>query len=82
MKKFKRIINISLLFILVLVLGVGGYCGYILLSYKRIGDTSLDIESKANKEVLKINETYNMATYNIGFGAYSQDFTFFLDITA
>ena len=79
MKRLRKIINISLLFILVLVLGVGGYCGYILLSYKRIGDTSLDIESKANKEVLKINETYNMATYNIGFGAYSQDFTFFLD---
>ena len=34
MKKFKRIINIFLLVILVLVLGVGGYCGYILLSYK------------------------------------------------
>ena len=79
MKRLRKIINISLLFILVLVLGVGGYCGYILLSYKRIGDTSLDIESKANKEVLKTNETYNMATYNIGFGAYSQDFTFFLD---
>ena len=79
MKKFKRIINIFLLFILVLVLGVGGYCGYILLSYKRIGNTSLDIDSNANKEVLKVNEAYNMATYNIGFGAYSQDFTFFLD---
>lgn len=79
MKKFKRIINIFLLFILVLVLGVGGYCGYILLSYKRIGNTSLDIDSNANKEVLKVNENYNMATYNIGFGAYSQDYTFFLD---
>ena len=79
MKKIKRIINMFLLFILVLVLGVGGYCGYILLSYKRIGNTSLDIDSNANKEVLKVNETYNMATYNIGFGAYSQDFTFFLD---
>ena len=79
MKKLRKIINIFLLFILVLVLGVGGYCGYILLSYKRIGNTSLDVELKANKEVLKVNETYNMATYNIGFGAYSQDFTFFLD---
>ena len=75
----KKIINTILLFLLVLVLGAGSYCGYIIFSYKRIGDVSLDVESKANDNVLLLNETYNMATYNIGFGAYSQDYTFFLD---
>ena len=75
----KKIINTILLFILVLVLGAGSYCGYIIFSYKRIGDVSLDVDSKASKNVLSLDETYNMATYNIGFGAYSQDYTFFLD---
>ena len=75
----KKVINTILLFILVLVLGAGSYCGYIIFSYKRIGDVSLEIESKASDSVLSVNETYNMATYNIGFGAYSQDYTFFLD---
>ena len=40
---------------------------------------SLEVESRAIDNVLLVNETYNMATYNIGFGAYSQDYTFFLD---
>ena len=75
----KKIINTILLFILVLVLGAGSYCGYIIFSYKRIGNVSLEVESKAIDNVLLVNETYNMATYNIGFGAYSQDYTFFLD---
>jgi endonuclease/exonuclease/phosphatase family metal-dependent hydrolase len=75
----KKIINTILLFILVLVLGAGSYCGYIIFSYKRIGNVSLEVESKAVDNVLLVNETYNMATYNIGFGAYSQDYTFFLD---
>ena len=75
----KKIINTILLFILVLVLGAGSYCGYIIFSYKRIGNVSLEVESRAIDNVLLVNETYNMATYNIGFGAYSQDYTFFLD---
>lgn len=75
----KKVINTILLFILVLVLGAGSYCGYIIFSYKRIGDVSLDVESNAGKNVLSLDATYNMATYNIGFGAYSQDYTFFLD---
>ena len=75
----KKVINTILLFILVLVLGAGSYCGYIIFSYKRIGDVSLDVEGNAAKNVLSLDETYNMATYNIGFGAYSQDYTFFLD---
>ena len=80
MKKIiKKVLIYFLVFIIVVVVGVGGYCGYILLSYDRIGDTPLDIDSKSNLTALKVNEKYNISTYNIGFGAYSQDFTFFLD---
>ncbi len=57
----------------------GGYVVYVLLSYNRIGDTELSIEKGATKEKLSVGESYTAASYNIGFGAYSQDYTFFLD---
>lgn len=77
--KIKKIVSTFLFIILLIVLACGGYCGYIILSYKRIGNTDLDINKKATQSTLKINDVYNISTYNIGFGAYSQDFTFFLD---
>lgn len=80
MKKIIKKVVISILLVLVvLVLGVGGYCGYILLSYKRVGNIDLEVNKNASKTTLSLNEKYNISTYNIGFGAYSQDFTFFLD---
>ena len=39
----------------------------------------LDITTAASNNEVKIGDVYSVSTYNIGFGAYSQDFTFFLD---
>ena len=75
----KKVVSTFLLVCLILVIGVGGYCGYILLSYKRIGDLDLEVSRNSVNTSLTTNQTYNISTYNIGFGAYSQDFTFFLD---
>ena len=79
----KKIIRKTFLGILIVILAVvlfgGGYCGYILISYDRIGNVDLEIDSKSTYNTLKIGETYSATTYNIGFGAYSQDYTFFLD---
>lgn len=80
MKKIIRKIILGFLVLVgVIVLGAGGYVGYIILSYDRIGDIDLEVESKANLQTVSLNEKYSISTYNIGFGAYSQDFTFFLD---
>ena len=76
MRKIIIIIGITISSILLLVLG---YCGYILISYDRIGDIELEIDKKSDLNSINTNQTYNISTYNIGFGAYSQDFTFFLD---
>ncbi|MGN1295034.1 MAG: endonuclease/exonuclease/phosphatase family protein [Bacilli bacterium] len=62
-----------------LVLGAGGYVGYIVLSYSRIGNQELEVNNRSSNEIVKKGQEYSMTTYNIGFGAYSQDFTFFLD---
>lgn len=79
MKTWKKVvISIAALiaFILAFVLG---YVVYVLSSYSRLGDMDLDIVSSASYEEVNIDEEYSISTYNIGFGAYSQDFTFFLD---
>ena len=80
MKKIiKKIIICLLIFIGVAVVGAGGYVGYILLSYDRIGDIDLEIDSQSTNKQVEQNKVYSATTYNIGFGAYSQDYTFFLD---
>ena len=55
------------------------YAGGILLSYSRIGNVDLKVDRKSALATVSVGETYKAMSYNIGFGAYSQDFTFFLD---
>lgn len=63
----------------VVVLGAGGYVLYVVLSYNRIGNIKLDVDRKSNLETVETGTTYRALSYNIGFGAYSQDYTFFMD---
>lgn len=80
MKKIVKKVFLSILILIVsLVVVVGGYCGYLVVSYERIGNVDLDVNSKALESTLKLNNKYSAVTYNIGFSAYSQDYTFFLD---
>ena len=80
MKKIiKKVLICLLCTLLVVIIIAGGYVGYILISYHRLGDMQLDITKNSNLESVNINEEYSITTYNIGFGAYSQDYTFFLD---
>lgn len=71
--------------LLALVLVVGGYAAYVLIDYYRIEDNlTLDItaatnENAENKASVSLNTTYTALTFNIGFGAYTPDFTFFMD---
>jgi hypothetical protein len=75
----KKILFGLLLVVVFLVGFVGGYCGYIVFNYDRIGSINLDVTSVSLIEELLVDHTYSATTYNIGFGAYSQDYTFFLD---
>ncbi len=55
------------------------YVLYISLQYSRIEDNK-NIKINNNQSALvKVGEDYTISTYNIGFGAYSQDFSFFMD---
>ncbi|MGN0960658.1 MAG: endonuclease/exonuclease/phosphatase family protein [Christensenellales bacterium] len=62
-----------------LVLVVGSYVIYISAQFYRIEDNQ-NIEINSNKEIyVSLGTELKISTYNIGFGAYSQDFSFFMD---
>ncbi len=75
----RRIIFSCLSVLTVVVLIVGIYVVYVLGSYNRIGDIVLNIEAKSEASSVEVGTTYKALSYNIGFGAYSQDYTFFMD---
>lgn len=83
MKKPLKITLISVgSVLLVFLLVVVSYVGYIVGSYSRIGDVSLTV---SNNQAAKIqssdidSKTFKISTYNIGFGAYERDYSFFMD---
>lgn len=78
-KILKRVLIIAGCVVGAVVVGAGGYVLYVVLSYNRIGNVKLDIDHHATKEKAVVGETYKALSYNIGFGAYSQDYTFFMD---
>ena len=79
MKRMKRWIKILLCIVLALVVLVGAYVAYVFIDYHRIGDTDLTPEGDASKSALTTGETYTVVSYNIGFGAYEDDYGFFMD---
>ena len=77
-KKFKWW-KIPIFIILLAILVAGGYVAYVFLSYSRIEDNlALTPEGNATEKA-KTGEEYTIVTYNLGFGAYTADFTFFMD---
>ena len=79
-KALKIILKVILSIVIILVLVVGGYFAYVFLSYSRIEDYQvLEPGGTAAKTTVSTGTTYTIVTQNIGFGAYSQDFTFFMD---
>lgn len=60
---------------------IGAYVIYMQTHYYRIKDyQSLPIKQKlTHPNKLQTNTTYSAATYNVGFGAYNQKFSFFMD---
>ncbi len=78
-KALKRVLFAILGLVLALVLLVGGYVAYLMVQYNRIADNE-PVEVVNNQAVqLQQGAEYAALTYNIGFGAYNHDFSFFMD---
>lgn len=73
------IVKIAAGLLLLCILCIVGYVVYMQANYYRIEDyAELEVEN-GQKKTLKTGETYTAVTYNIGFGAYGPDYSFFMD---
>lgn len=77
---FRKALKIILVVLLAILLIVIAYLAYVLLSYNRIDDNQpLTVDGGEKTGTMNPGETYTILTNNFGFGAYTPDFTFFLD---
>lgn len=76
MKAFLKILAAALA---VCVIAAGAYAAYVFIAYYRLPDMQA-LEVKGSKDAkARAGETYTAVSYNVGFGAYSADFGFFMD---
>lgn len=79
-KKWKKVLLITGIVVIGLpVLVLGTYATYVLTSYSRIGDKEEEVSKKSSIDVAPINQELSITSFNIGFGAYSDEYSFFLD---
>lgn len=79
----KKALKVSLIVvvssIMLVVCIAGGYVAYVSAQYYRIEDL-FAIDTEGNKNTtMNISGEYSVITYNIGFGAYNHNFSFFMD---
>jgi endonuclease/exonuclease/phosphatase family metal-dependent hydrolase/uncharacterized protein YxeA len=81
MKKrtLKNILLSIVALLMVVIIVVGCYLEYVIFQYYRIEDNKVLEIVDRNDNLLDINNSYTISTYNIGFGAYEQDYSFFMD---
>lgn len=84
-KNIKKILKgFSGIFLLIILVALIAYLIYLFASYHRIPDNqALKIEKTSDGTVaadtLTTEKEYSALTYNVGFGAYTPDFSFFMD---
>ena len=77
LKKLKKPLIILISSLVAIVLA---YVIYVFATYHRIDDMKpLEICQEASLTEVQTNTTYTVLTQNLGFGAYTDDFTFFMD---
>lgn len=78
-KMKKNIIKILCIVLSAIILTVLSYLIYVVVSYHRLEDNlTLEIQGNALNNA-PVNTELSVLTYNIGFGAYSADYSFFMD---
>ena len=75
----KRVIKCLLALLLCVIVAVGAYVAYVFVDYYRLEDMiALAVENDTGAAA-QTGEVYRAVSSNIGFGAYSADFGFFMD---
>lgn len=76
----KKLFRGILAVVALLVVIVLAYVLYLLLTYHRIADNEpLTVTPAAAETAASTDVDYTITSYNVGFGAYLPDFTFFMD---
>lgn len=75
----KKILKYIFTLVLSLVIVVLIYVGYVYFSYSRISDNQVLENNNNNLQQLEIDKNYSATTFNIGYGSYPPDYTFFMD---
>ena len=76
---FKTILKVVGIVLLAVILIAVGYFAYVFIQYHRIPDNQVLSVQNPKSEKAKMEKEYRMVSFNIGFGAYEQDFGFFMD---
>ena len=75
----KKVLIALLIVLALLILLVGGYVAYLFIDFHRIEDDQALSASTAGAAALPAGVEQSIVTWNIGFGAYSADYSFFMD---
>lgn len=76
----KKILKGILGIVGICILIVAIYVAYVFASYYRVEDkTNLSVRQFSNNKQVEVNQAYRIASANLGFGAYSDDYSFFMD---
>lgn len=78
-KVLKNIFKTVAIVLAVIIFLIGGYVLYVVLQYSRIQDNYKITVNNNREELVQLGQNLSISTFNIGFGAYSQDFSFFMD---
>lgn len=86
MEKVKKACKAAVIILAVMLLAAGAYVVYVFTSYYRLPDgLTLEVNISGSDSDLDQDfrvsrgEEYEIMTYNIGFGAYKEDYSFFMD---
>lgn len=79
--KRKKVLKVILGILIALLVIVIGYVAYVMISYDRIDDNlKLEVNNPDNiTNNIPVGKKHKITSWNIGFGAYVQDYSFFMD---
>lgn len=76
--KLRKILIIIGIIISIFLLIIGTFILYLNIKSNRLGNIDIKIENNQN-DILTYDKSYSVTSYNIGFGAYDRDYSFFMD---
>ena len=75
-----KILRLIIIIVIAIFALACGYFAYAYLTYYRLDDNLiLNVDGKGDHSSVNLNKDYTLASFNTGFGAYSDDYTFFMD---